>query len=143
MFCSSIIELISIFKKYDLTNQWIWIYEQKRDSSPIRGQEKNAENDVKCPLRLVESSNYWTNPSHAVANLSNYIYTHIHIHIHNYTILYIYKNTYHDMDIFHGGHVWNQQLLPQGDYSALELRKAGFSAKELKQGLRKGENVGK
>jgi hypothetical protein len=29
---------------------------------------------------------------------------------------------------------------PQGDYSALELRKAGFSAKELKQGLRKVEN---
>jgi len=26
---------------------------------------------------------------------------------------------------------------PQGDYSALELRKAGFGAKELKQGLGK------
>ena len=76
----------------------------------------------------------------------------IYVYIHNMCI-YIYTYMYVGIDIsrylsWHGHFpwwsCWNHQLLHswQGDYSALELRKAGFSAKELKQGLKERCHLG-
>ena len=151
MFCSRIIGLISIFKKYDLTNQWIWIYEQKRDLSPIRGQEKTRKitSNAHCgwlnhPIigqihlmllliyRIIYIHTY--NIYVYIYNIHNtYTYTYIIIHVHNYII-----NTYHYMDIFHGGHVWKKKS-SAGRLLCLGAAKSGLRRQGVETRSGKGE----